>query len=850
MTTKKCLYSGVSFLLAMQLFACDSSTKNNDLETNSSDNINSEQTLIATAQIANPSSFPRLGQQYYFSYYDLGIATNIVQHIEALNLDAAQTSSAALPSEIIDIDLDGTLDGVLVSVPLQSEQSINIGLYAVKDAPTLTKLTQAEISHKIDGEWVEHQKYPDSSFQEYIGGSFVNVTELTPPEQYTDHSNWIRYEGPGIESDKVAYRVYADWRNGFDIFGKLSPAPALQMAGQDGYDSYHNLQDWGMDILKVGQSLGAGGFGLWYEQELHLVSDVEQHKINILENGTLRSAFVIEYQGWQNPENAQNLKATFSMQAGSSLVHTRLDFDMPINNMAVGVVKHKETELIIGDLNITGKAYSYIASWGKQALDESPLGMAVFFRKEDWQENTIVDANYIAVLSPSGHPAPDNQKAQQLEYYFDAVWAPQSGITTKKEYIQYLEQQAEKLTVLPRVRLKTKASEILQGGELSASAAIAVSEKLAKSEIQRKGYIYQHDGWDVNRKRLPKFEYDIIGLYPQALYQLSLATGNDEYKEGIQQITASFIDNNGGIKRYEFDNFNIDAVAPGRAVLALYKETQLPKYKLAADTLRKQLAQQPKTSEGAFWHKQKYPHQLWLDGVYMGMPFMAEYDVLFDSGKHLEEVVNEFVLTQKYLRDASTGLYFHAWDESKQQDWADPTSGLSEEIWARGVGWFAMALVDVLDIIPASSSELRAPLLSIASDLAAALVEYQDKATGTWWQVMDKPDAVGNYRESSASAMFTYFLAKAVSNKYIDASYKSAAEKAYKGLLNEFVLVHQDGTISMTNQCYVAGLGFGRDGSYSYYMSEPVWKNDPKGTGPFILAGLAIGEMLEESNHE
>lgn len=849
MTTKKWFYSGISVCLAMQILACEPGLSNSKPENKASDSVMSDEVLVANAEIANPSSFPRLEQNYYFSYYDLGLKTNTLQYIKAVEIGSDPSSVKILPSEVIDHDLNGTADGVLVRVPLQSEQTINIALYTTADAPNLTKLTQAEVSHKVEGEWQDHQKYPNTEFQEYVGGRFFSVNELIPPPQYTDHSNWIRYEGPGIESDKVGYRVYADWRNGFDIFGKLTPAPTLQVVGQDGYDSYHEMQDWGMDILKVGQSLGAGGFGLWHDDKLQLVSNLEQHKITILENGALRSAFAIDYQGWQNAENTQDLRATFSMQAGSSLVHTRLDFALPIPNIAAGVVKHENTELITGDVNITGKAYSYIASWGEQALDGSPLGMAIFFRKEDWQKNTSDDSNYIAVLSPNGHPSPENPDAQQLHYYFDAVWAPQSGITSKEDYIKYLQQQAEQLTVLPRVRLKTQASDALQHQTLTATSALAVSEMLAKSEIQRKAYIYNHDGWDVNRKRPPKFEYDIVGLYPKSLYRLSLATGNSEYKEGIKQITSSFIEEDGGIKRYTFDSFNIDAVAPGRAVLALYKETELPKYKLAADTLRKQLAQQPRTSEGAFWHKQKYPHQLWLDGVYMGMPFMAEYEVLFADGEHLDEVVKEFVLTEKYLKDANTGLYFHAWDESKQQDWADKSSGLSKEIWARGAGWFAMALVDVLDIIPASETALRAPLIRISQDLAAALIKHQDKATGTWWQVMDKPQAVGNYRESSASAMFTYFLAKAVSNGYIDDSFQSHTEKAYQGLLDEFVLVHEDGSISMTNQCYVAGLGFGRDGSYGYYISEPIWNNDPKGTGPFILAGIAVNEMLKTSEN-
>lgn len=226
----------------------------------------------------------------------------------------------------------------------------------------------------------------------------------------------------------------------------------------------------------------------------------------------------------------------------------------------------------------------------------------------------------------------------------------------------------------------------------------------------------------------------------------------------------------------------------------------------------------------------------------MGMPFLAEYSMMFEQGHSLDEVVNEFILTEKYLKDPKTGLYYHGWDEAKAQSWADQNTGLSPHFWGRGLGWLAMALVDVLELLPQHREDLREPLLRMSKDLANTLASTQD-STGTWWQIMDQPNTTGNYRESSASAMFTYFLAKGVSNGYIDTKYTDTATKAWRGLMDEFVIVEANGNISMTNQCYVAGLGFGRDGSYQYYMSEPVWQNDPKGNAPFILAGIAIDEM-------
>ena len=793
---------------------------------------------IATATISNPSDDARPHNMQYFSFYDLGLA----QHYDGQL--SVHFEKEELQSEITDNDFDGKADGVLVHIPLQSAQTITIDFVESEATPS-DKLTQAEISHKVNGEWVAHSKYPDTNKQEYVGGEFVNVESLIAPPQYTDHSNYIRYEGPGIESNLVGYRVYLDWRNGFDIFGKLTDQPALQQVGQDGYQSYHDMQDWGMDILKVGTSLGAGGFALWQDDSVKYINKVGQHKATINANGNLSSAFTISYDDWQSEQGTQSFTSTLSMQAFSPWVENYLRFEQNPQAIAVGVVKHPESELIQGDIDITGKAYTYIASWGPQALDGSQLGMAVMFRKEDLVKTTTDKSNYIAVLEPSGTNSPNENSPYELSYSFAAFWAPKSGINTKHDFEILLKKHAENQTIPPRVSIQNKLAINTKKQIESADDALFWGKKLADSELVRKGDTYAHDKWDVNRKRLPKFEYDIVGLYPYSLYELWLATGEADYGRAIFDITSTFITPEGGIERYTFDNFNIDSVAPGRAVLALYKETGEQKYKLAADLLRKQLAEQPTTSEGAFWHKRKYPHQLWLDGVYMGLPFLAEYAVLFNEPESLKTVVKEFELTEKYLKNKKTGLYYHGWDESRQQGWANQETGLSEEIWARGLGWFAMALVDVLDIIPEQEKELRAPLIHIANDLVKTLLSYQDQASGLWWQIMDKPNATGNYLESSSSSMFVYFMARAQSQGYLSEDISGQVVSAFENILNTFILPHADGLVSMTHQCYVAGLGFGRDGSYHYYMTEPVYRNDPKGNGPFILASIAVSNMMK-----
>ncbi|NVK25235.1 MAG: glycoside hydrolase family 88 protein [Gammaproteobacteria bacterium] len=837
MSTRTLLFSTSKVLVAISaslglLSACSSEGTQTD-----------SKSWIATAQVHNPSNFVRNDQDVYVSFYDLGISADNSKNIAVTN------NGQAVESELIDKDFDGKKDGVLAVLDMTAGQNVTLDYNFSSANSTSSKRTQAEVSEKVGGKWVQHSRYPDKPLKEYQGGHFENVDVVKTPDHYTDHSYWLRYEGPGIESDKVGYRVYLDWRNGFDIFGKLTKEPVLQNVGVDGYDSYHEMQPWGMDLLKVGSSLGSGGFGLWHDNKVTRVSKTQGRNARILSSGNLHSAFAIDYIGWQHELGTQDVTANIAMQAGSHLAQVRLDLDKAAGPIATGIVKHKNTEFLQGNLDITGKAHSYIASWGPQSLDGKNLGMAIFFKKEYLDETRVGDKNYLAILNPKGTPQKYNKDTQQLNYYFAAVWQAESGIKTKEAFVEYLEQQTERLTVQPRIRLTTKLSQHAKSDEITAEKALSWSTKLADSEINRKGYTYKVDGWDLNRRRLPKFEYDIVGLYPHTMNRLADATGDEKYRQSLHKITGSFINDDGSITRYKAKNHSVDNIAPGRAVLALYKQTKEQKYKVAAKRLRDSMYDHPKTSEGAFWHKKKYTHQLWLDGVYMAMPFLAEYALMFERGDDLqhslEEVAKEFELTRKYLKDPETGYYYHGWDEKKLQNWADPETGVSPEFWGRGMGWLAMAIVDVLDIIPEQYEDIRQPIIELAKEVAEALERSQDAETGTWWQVMDKPDNVGNYRESSATGMFVYFLATAIDQGYIDEKYQGITMKGYQGLINEFTLVHDNGEISLKNICYVAGLGFGRDGSYQYYMSEPQASNDPKGTVPYMLAGIAVHDMLK-----
>ncbi|RYF87749.1 MAG: glycoside hydrolase family 88 protein, partial [Chitinophagaceae bacterium] len=289
--------------------------------------------------------------------------------------------------------------------------------------------------------------------------------------------------------------------------------------------------------------------------------------------------------------------------------------------------------------------------------------------------------------------------------------------------------------------------------------------------------------------------------------------------------------------------FNIDHVKNGTSLLTLYKVTGKEKYWKAATLLREQLRNHPRTNQGGFWHKKIYPYQMWLDGLYMAQPFYAEYALLAHEDTAFNDIANQFVWMEQHTRDAATGLLYHGWDESRQMGWADKTTGRSPHFWARAMGWYAMALVDVLDYFPVDHPR-RAALLAILNRTIDAVQSVQDKKTGLWYDILDKPNEKGNYVEASASSMFVYAVAKAVRLGYAPATKISVAQKGYKGILNNFVK-NEGAQYNLHGTVKVSGLGGKpyRDGSLAYYFGEPVIVNDPKGMGAFIKAAAEM-EML------
>lgn len=377
-----------------------------------------------------------------------------------------------------------------------------------------------------------------------------------------------------------------------------------------------------------------------------------------------------------------------------------------------------------------------------------------------------------------------------------------------------------------------------------ANAQAPWSRRMVDSFISR-----NKDSILVGKSTLTRWDYE-QGLMLKAIEKVWNRTGEGKYFEYIRKDLDQYVKENGSIRTYKPEDQNLDNLPPGRALLTAYQQTQpdKEKYKKAADLLWKQLEEQPKTKEGGYWHKKRYPNQMWLDGLFMAEPFAAEYSVLFNHPEHFDDIAKQFELIEKYAVDSKTGLIYHGYDESKEQKWADKKTGVSPHFWGRAIGWYAMALVEVLDYFPKDHPK-RAELIKYLQRIAPVLAKYQDKNSGLWYQIVDQGNRKGNYFEASASCMFVYALAKGSRLGYIPATYAANAKRGYEGILKTFIIKESDGLISIDKTVSVGGLGGTpyRDGTYEYYLSEPIRKNDLKGVGPFIMASVEMEIAAENA---
>jgi len=378
------------------------------------------------------------------------------------------------------------------------------------------------------------------------------------------------------------------------------------------------------------------------------------------------------------------------------------------------------------------------------------------------------------------------------------------------------------------------------------------SEWMTYSEMKRVPLPYMLDF-----AKAPRWSY-VMGIELEAMLDTYLRHGGDDIRKYCQLYTDTMINAKGEIRSYKLEDYNLDQIRTGHFVARMYEKYPEAKNLTAMQTLMKQLDKQPRTKEGVYWHKAIYAYQVWLDGIFMGLPYrcLTARDLLSakKAKKIYDDAVDQISKTYERTLDPKTGLNRHAWDETREMFWADKQTGLSQHCWGRAQGWFTMALIELLDAMP-ENYERRNEVIELLRKDLDAVMKWQDKNTGLWYQVMDSPERKGNYLEATCSSMFAYALMKATNKGYLGDKYFLAGQKAYRGIQKHFIRVNADETISLTNCCAVAGLGPGmsdavrkaapnvkenkrRDGSYEYYLSEPVRDNDAKGVGPFIWAAL------------
>lgn len=355
--------------------------------------------------------------------------------------------------------------------------------------------------------------------------------------------------------------------------------------------------------------------------------------------------------------------------------------------------------------------------------------------------------------------------------------------------------------------------------------------------------------WNIENIRLgksPAWNY-IDGCMMTSLYSIYKLGGDKKYLDFIDKFVDYYVFEDGAIRGYKLETYNLDNLNEGRILFDLYRETGKEKYFKAIKLLYTQIERQPRTEYGNFWHKEIYPNQVWLDGLYMAQVFYTRYETVFNRGRNYGDIVKQFRNVYEHMYDNEKKLYYHGWDVSKQAFWSDGETGLSKSFWLRSIGWYTVGLVDAISYFDTSRPNLKAELITIFRKTIEGLEQYIDPEKHMFWQVVDQMGREGNYVETSGSAMIAYAMMKGARLGFVDRRFAAVGEKVFNGICREY-LTETDGQLNLGGICLMAGLGPEnnptRDGTYEYYISEPVVENDAKGTGPFVMAYTEI-KMLK-----
>ncbi|MFH6942913.1 glycoside hydrolase family 105 protein [Flavobacterium sp. FlaQc-50] len=347
------------------------------------------------------------------------------------------------------------------------------------------------------------------------------------------------------------------------------------------------------------------------------------------------------------------------------------------------------------------------------------------------------------------------------------------------------------------------------------------------------------NAWQLDGNDKPKWDYK-MGFVLSGFEKLFQKTNDKKYLNYIKDYVDERIDSSGSIKKYDVKEYNIDYLSPAKLLFNLYEVTKDSRYLKLLGQFRNQLESQPRTASGGFWHKQIYPNQMWIDGLYMAEPFYTQFTMKYEKGKSLDDIAKQFELVQNHIVDKQTGLVYQAWDESKEIGWANKLTGTSPTIWGRGIGWYMLALTETLDYFPKSHPKYKV-LVAYLNQIAKNANEYKS-AEGLWYQVADKPQLFGNYVEPSASAMVIYAFAKGANKGYLASSYKRTAQKSFDSFVKEFVKVNKAGEVNILNVSSNVGLGGKpfRDGTNEYYLTAKTKENGAIGIGAFLLSVIEL----------
>jgi len=341
----------------------------------------------------------------------------------------------------------------------------------------------------------------------------------------------------------------------------------------------------------------------------------------------------------------------------------------------------------------------------------------------------------------------------------------------------------------------------------------------------------------IKHGKKPGWNY-IDGCMTASLIELWKTRKDKKYFDFVKKFVDYYVNEDGTILGYDKEKYSTDDMSESRILFDLYKETKEEKYSKAIELTYSQILTHPRTKEGNFWHKKIYPNQIWLDGLYMAQVFYTRYQTERNK-KNYTDIVNQFNNVYNIMRDKETGLYYHGYDSEKTMFWADKKTGLSKNFWLRSIGWYTVALVDVLSYLDEQMYDEYATIKKILKDTVDAILKYQDAESKMFWQVPNFPNREGNYLETSGSAMIAYACLKGARLKALPERYSKIGLDIFNGICNKYLTVREDGDLNLGGICLVAGLGPDnnrrRDGSYEYYISEPVVENDAKGVGPLIM---------------